>query len=687
MKRIVVELRKLAITFEDYKNLHPKTRKTPNDPMFTKGIGDKSQQDRPAEKTKQKAKPRTKTQPDAIEAFKPKLTASPLQRKMTTEEFHKNASKMSSDDVAWHIMNSEVAAKDTDELRKVVWKHMGVADYYALTLLNPKVPKSEKDDAAAYILDKAGVSFVASKKLKDFIFACAEKGIISKDAVKFEQESDKFRAERNSIQELSAEELLKLPKEKVEEHFKEVCWNSNTPQKMLEGFLKGKEVQKGLKALKDGFIEDSGIMGGKIGERKTAIGKALKVLQNPNIPFNQIKFLEKSLDSFLANGNYKAGEIAKIFANHPDINNSENKALRDKVLKVFQTSLYLGVPDKESLEDSYALKQKRKSGGFAPPATFKMSEEEFMAVHATFAKDDDFEKLFEHPSCPNTVLKKALSSRAKNWRDKYTKPKAFDILMSRKALSDKELVSAVKKNLSLDGDPELLKKFAKQAFLSGKQPNLVKRTITKASDEEKKKVAEEMAKTAKHEEFDFEVLDVYEIDKEPREQFAEKAKQIGNVKSLYHGTSYSGAGGILSTGIQIGEEHRTGAMFGQGFYMASDSSKAAQYAGENFSQNEGEGVVLMLQAALGKTKEMKYGQPQHDEVRFRQLSPEEQKMKDDYEKSTGKKLENLWHYDHDSVTARAGTSLMYDEYVVKDASQVQVTKVVIVKKTPKVKKA
>lgn len=692
MRKLLAELRKLAITFEEYKNLHPKTRKTPDDPMFSKVKGaptkgeQPAQANQPAQETKTKPKPKRVKKDDtsnAIEAFKPKLTPSPYQKKMSEKEFHNSASKMSQDDVAWHIMNGEVAAKDTDELRKVVWKHMGVADYYALTLLNPHVSKQDKDDAASYILDKSGVSFVASKKLKDFIFACAKKGIISKEAVKYEEESDAGRKERDEISDMSAENLLKLPKNKVQENWKEVCWNTNASPQFLESLLADKAVQKGINAIKNGYIEDSGYMV-NVADRKGAIEKALNLLQNPNLPFERIKFLEGSMDTFMSTGNYKAQRVAKILANHPDINKPENKALRDKVLKVFQTPLFGGVPDKESIEDPFTTKEKTKYTA-SPPSSFKMSEEEFMGIHANFDKDDDFENLYDNPACPTAILKKALTTRSKNWRNKYTKPKVFDLLMARKALTDKEMVATVKKNLMLDGDPDLLKRFAKQAYISGKQPNLVKRTITKSSEEDKQRIKEEMAKTAKHEEFDFEVLESYDIDKDPNEKFEATSKEIGNVKSLYHGTSYSGAGGILSTGIQISDEHRTGAMFGQGFYMASDSSKAAQYAGENFSQHEGEGVVLMLNAALGKTKEMKYGQPQHDELSFRNLSPEEKTMQEEYEKKTGKKMKNLWHYDHDSVTARAGTSLMYDEYVVKDPSQVQVQKIVIIKKKPKAK--
>lgn len=692
LRRILAELKKLAITFEEYKKLYPKTRKTPSDPLFTKPQKKKLKpENTPAEspteakstETPSKTRKVVKDEHPAIKAFVPNFSSSHLQKPMSFDDFKKNASDLKADDIAWHLMNSEFVGSDSDDLRNIVYNQMGIADYYAFTLLNPHVSKKTKDGTASWILEKSGVTFVASKKIKDLITACAEKGIISKKVV-----TDNSRQEHYDIKGMNADQLKKIPKNKVQDNFTAICRNTNAPTDMLVEFLNDDEVKSGLTHISNGFFETSGYMVG-IGKRKREIDKALNVLTNRNLPFEHLKFLEKSMDDFVSAENYKGAEVAQILANHPDINKPENKNLRDKVLKVYQTKLFR-INDKESQEDPYRKIDRSRPQQITVnlPTTFNLTEEEFMGVlNNTSSKDSsDREYLYKHPSCPIPVLKKALASRSKDWWVLKTKGVVFDALISKNAFSDKDLVKTVQKNLNLDGDPELLKKFAKNAYVNGKQDNQTKRTLTKASDAVKKQIAEEMAKTAKHEEFDFEVVDVYELDKPHHDDFAKTSESVGNVKTnLYHGTSFDGAGGILSTGIRIGGEGRTGAMFGQGFYIAGDSSKAVQYAGDNFSQHEGEGVVFTLQAALGKSKEMKYGRPWQDDMGSRSLSEKEEKMRADYKSKTGKDLKDLWHYDHDSVSAKAGTSLMHDEYVVKDASQVQINQVVVVRKKPRVK--
>jgi hypothetical protein len=704
MRSLVAELQKLAITFEEYKRLHPKTRKKPNDPLFTKdqnssdttprdevievspeileSMKNRLNPETKAEKPKSRKKSPSAHDHPAIVAFTPKLETSPYQKTMSFDDFKKNSSQMKSDDFAWHLINSDFVKDDSDEIRAIFYNHMGVADYYAMTLLNPHVSKETKDETASWILDKSGVSFVASKKIKDLIRACAEKGIISKSVVEYETDLESSAKKRDEIGNMSSDQIKKLPKKDIQEHFKDICRNENTPSEMLLGFLSDKEVSSGIKHIQNGYLETSGYMV-NVAKRKGEIEKALHVLQNPNLPFDKLKVLEKVMDEFAAAENHKGGELAQIFANHPDINKSENKTLRDKVLKIYQKKLFR-VEDKESLEDPYRTRGSNLQIDHNLPGTFKLTEEEFMGVFNKMRSDGDKEYLYKHPSCPTSILKKALSSRSKEWRVQRAKNTVFDILMERKAISENDVIKTVKKNLNLDGEPELLKKFAKNAYVNGNQKNPIKRTITKSSEEDKRKIAEEMSKTSKHEEFDFEVVDVYDIDKEPHENFDEMSKKLGNVRSnLYHGTSYDGASGILSTGIRIGGEERTGSMFGQGFYIAEHSSKAVQYAGDNFSQHEGEGVVFVLQAALGNSIDMKYGRPQKDEMRWRSHTPEEKSMIEDYKKKTGKELKDRWHYSHDSVSAKAGTSLLYNEYVVKDASQVKINKVIIVKKKPK----
>lgn len=80
---------------------------------------------------------------------------------------------------------------------------------------------------------------------------------------------------------------------------------------------------------------------------------------------------------------------------------------------------------------------------------------------------------------------------------------------------------------------------------------------------------------------------------------------------------------------------------------------------------------------------MKYGRPSYDEMKYRHFTDKEKKVMEDYKKKTGKSLTTKWHLTNDSVTAKAGMSLDYDEYVVKNGSQVQVKRIIHIKKTPK----
>lgn len=196
-----------------------------------------------------------------------------------------------------------------------------------------------------------------------------------------------------------------------------------------------------------------------------------------------------------------------------------------------------------------------------------------------------------------------------------------------------------------------------------------------------------MAKSNVHEDFDFDVTDVWTVDKETHKDFSSVAKKIGNVKSgLYHGTSYSNAGGIMADGVNVDSKARTGQMFGQGFYLASHSSKAVQYASDNFTKDEGDGIVFMIDAALGKTDEMKYGRPVNDEGNNDYRWSEEEQNKRKQLIKAGKPADTRWHLTSDSVTAKAGMTLDYDEYVVKDPSQLKITHIMRVKKRPKVAK-
>jgi len=725
MKNLNNLLRKLAITWEEYSKAHPRTKKNPNDPYFSKGKQEPAKQEpkpsdsKPAPAPEQnkaptKKKPETQKAParpktldemtddEVIAKFQPKLKPSQYQKKMSIQDFGKHVMSMSEDDIAWHLLNSDFAddlsGDEHVRLRWAVREHVSVVSQYAMTLLNPHVSKKDKDSTAAWMLDKAGVSFVSSRSLKRFLEICGKKGIISKSVWQEEENSDKDREERDNIAEnYTAKQLLKLSPKQIEEHWHYVCQNENLPPEVIKKMIADKECAKGLKAMSVGYMNDSGYMVG-MADRKHAIGKAQKLLANKNVPFDVLKdVFAKPFMKMVADGNMKAWEVARFLANREDINKPENKELRDKCVEVFQKQM-ARVEDAEEREEDEAFPSKYNKFGkkykpSAPPKTLRMSAEEFkkcwLAREVGTYKHQN-EGYFEHPDMPDDVIKAALKKKnGKGEGADFSEVRrlAFKKAMERKLLSDKDLVTAVKTNLNLQGDDvELMRKFAEHAYAAGKGSNDIPRYLTKADEAERKRIEDEMRKTAFHDEFDFEVQAVYTIDNEPHKDFAQRSKELGNiVEGIYHGTSYANAAGILSDGVRVDTEARTGSMFGRGFYLASAASKAAQYAGEAFTQQADDGVVFVLNAALGKTKEMKYGRPFNDEMESRNLQPEDRELQAEYEKKTGKKLKDKWHATHDSVTAKAGQALDYDEYVVKDPSQIQIKRVVIVKKTPKVK--
>ena len=194
-----------------------------------------------------------------------------------------------------------------------------------------------------------------------------------------------------------------------------------------------------------------------------------------------------------------------------------------------------------------------------------------------------------------------------------------------------------------------------------------------------------MAAATTHDDFTFEVKDAYTIDRQIHKDYPKMAKEIGNIKhGVYHGTSMANAAGILATGINTKGDSRTGAMFGNGFYLASSASKAAQYASDNFSKS-GYGIVFKMDVALGKTAEWKYGRPEQDSLMSNRNNDERKKM-EDYAKKEGFEHASdvpRWHLTHDSVTAKKGLALQHDEFVVRSGQQINITEVILIHKEAK----
>lgn len=134
------------------------------------------------------------------------------------------------------------------------------------------------------------------------------------------------------------------------------------------------------------------------------------------------------------------------------------------------------------------------------------------------------------------------------------------------------------------------------------------------------------------------------------------AKKLGNIHELFHGTKTANMLSISLNGLIIpptGAAHVTGRMFGNGVYAASCSTKALNYAvgywgGRQNQSNKA--YVLIVNFAMGKeyvaTSHLYSGAPSG----------------------------------YDSIWAKAGQSLLNDEFIVYNLNQATITHILEVEK-------
>ncbi len=137
-------------------------------------------------------------------------------------------------------------------------------------------------------------------------------------------------------------------------------------------------------------------------------------------------------------------------------------------------------------------------------------------------------------------------------------------------------------------------------------------------------------------------------------RYTTTAKKLGNVHELFHGTRTANLLSISLNGLIIpptGAAHVTGRMFGNGVYAASCSTKALNYAvgywsGSRRSTKQAKAYILIVKFAMGKehvaTSHLYSGAP------------------------TG----------YNSVWARAGKSLLNDEFIVYNLNQATITHII-----------
>ncbi|KAH0534864.1 poly [ADP-ribose] polymerase-like isoform X1 [Cotesia glomerata] len=155
--------------------------------------------------------------------------------------------------------------------------------------------------------------------------------------------------------------------------------------------------------------------------------------------------------------------------------------------------------------------------------------------------------------------------------------------------------------------------------------------------------------------------------------------QIGNKKLLWHGTKTENIASILSEGFKVPHKPSHGRMFGHGIYFSNSVSKAANYCGCN--RENSEGYLLLCEVALGNTMELYEAETDtwmlplgiHSIVGkglFSPYSNDKAIVYQDVEVPYGEIVKNVFS---------PNTTLLHDEFIVFNTSQIRIRHLVAVK--------
>lgn len=176
---------------------------------------------------------------------------------------------------------------------------------------------------------------------------------------------------------------------------------------------------------------------------------------------------------------------------------------------------------------------------------------------------------------------------------------------------------------------------------------------------------------ATHNQYSLTVKDVIKIDREGEGKRYKPFKDLHNRQLLWHGSRTTNFAGILSQGLRIAppEAPVTGYMFGKGIYFADMVSKSANYC--RTTKSEPTGLMLLCEVALGNMYECKGAEYVTDLPKGKHST-----------KGKGMTIPNpdAKVLTEDGVEIPLGkgtkstgerTSLLYNEYIVYDVSQVR----------------
>jgi len=222
--------------------------------------------------------------------------------------------------------------------------------------------------------------------------------------------------------------------------------------------------------------------------------------------------------------------------------------------------------------------------------------------------------------------------------------------------------SLLKKQVDDDRDPndknyESLRTELKPLDKKSKEWDMIQKYITNTHAET-------------HKSYDLELLDVFDVSRSTEQAHFKHWEKNANRQLLWHGSRITNWVGILSQGLRIAppEAPCTGYMFGKGVYFANMVSKSANYCFTSHSSPTG--ILLLSEVALGKMYEIT-----HSEY-MEKSPPGTQSTKGcggTYpEPADNVKLDNdcIVPLGKPSKKERQG-SLLYDEFIVYDVSQIR----------------
>ncbi|XP_055693222.1 poly [ADP-ribose] polymerase [Lutzomyia longipalpis] len=178
---------------------------------------------------------------------------------------------------------------------------------------------------------------------------------------------------------------------------------------------------------------------------------------------------------------------------------------------------------------------------------------------------------------------------------------------------------------------------------------------------------------ATHNLYELEIEEIFKVKRNGEDRRYKPFKKLHNRRLLWHGSRTTNYAGILSHGLKIAppEAPVTGYMFGKGIYFADMVSKSANYCCTSSANNTG--LMLLCEVALGDMQEftnanyvtkLPTGKHSVKGIGKSFPDPKQSYMRDDgVEIPLGTAIEDK---------KLKKTSLLYNEFIVYDAAQVNI---------------